>query len=146
MAGQFATKYTKNGTPNHEAHLLLGSMINRAGLRKAEFLASLAELGYCVSDDTFTNWGRRGRAFPRDWALLRAMLHILRGPHLAQRCSAADALRFCHLTELPFSELDAVAQLFSAEEFEEALLPYLPASLSRRLVFDEHSLAVGKAL
>lgn len=146
MADQFATKYTKNGTPNHEAHLLLGSLISRAGLRKAEFLASLAELGYCVSDDTFTNWGRRGRAFPRDWALLRAMLHVLRGSRLAQQCSAADALRFCQLTELPFSELRAIAGLFPAEEFEEALLPYLPANLSRRLEFDERSLAVGNAL
>jgi hypothetical protein len=121
-------------TPNHEAYLLLGGLIDRAGLRKYEFLARLADLGYCISDDTFTNWGRLGRTFPRDWSLLRAMLRILSEPGLDQRCSASEALRFCYLTGLPFSELQALAQLFPAGEFELALIPYLPESLVERIV------------
>lgn len=144
MSVDIDTIYTKNSTPNQEAHLLLSGLIERAGLRKAEFLARLAESGHCVGDHTFTNWGRPGRAFPRDWALLLAMLRVLSAPRLARRCSADEALRFCHLTGLPFSELHALAQLFSSEEFVEALMPYLPVSLSQQLVVPERSRVVGR--
>jgi hypothetical protein len=112
---------------------LLGGLIDRTGLRKHEFLARLAELGYCISDNTFINWGRPGRAFPRDWSLLRAMLRILSDSHHDQRCSASEALRFCQLTGLPFSELQALAQLFPTEEFVQALIPYLPESIVERM-------------
>jgi hypothetical protein len=108
--------------------------MDRGGLRKAEFLARLADRGYCVGDDTFTNWGRPGRTFPRNWPLLQAMLEILSDPALEQRCTAAEALRFCALTGLPFAELHALAQLFPGEEFMQALLPYLPAHLAERMV------------
>jgi hypothetical protein len=129
-----APNHTKNMAPNHEAHLLLGKLIERAGMRRGDFLARIAELGHFIGDDTFTNWGRPGRAFPRDWALIRAMLRILSDPRLDRRCSASEALRFCHLTDLPFSELHALAQLFPAEEFMQALLPYLPEHLAEHMV------------
>ncbi|NTW04343.1 MAG: hypothetical protein HGA19_24280, partial [Oscillochloris sp.] len=64
----------------------------------------------------------------------RAMLQVLSGPHLTHRCSAAEALRFCYLTGLPFSELHALSQLFPVTEFEQALVPYLPMSLAERIV------------
>lgn len=134
MARHMVHSDTRQPAPNHEAHLLLGGLIVRAGLQKVEFLARLAEFGYCVSDDTFANWGRLGRAFPRDWALLAAMLRILRDPRLHQRCSAADALRFCHLIDLPFSELHLLAQLFPQEEFARALVPYLPEGFLETVV------------
>lgn len=120
-------------TPNHEAYLLLRVVVERVGMWKSEFLARLAELGYSISDDTFTNWGRPGRAFPRDWPMLRAMVCIISDPTLRQRCTAPEALRFFRLTGLPFSELQSLEQLFPTDEFTRALIPYLPESLIERI-------------
>lgn len=86
---------------NCEAHLLIGMLMERTGIRRATLLTQLVELGYEVSDDTFANWGRRGRAFPRDWPLLRAIIGILSQRHLPQPCTAYEALRFFALTGLP---------------------------------------------
>lgn len=80
--------------PNRDAYLLLTKLMQRVGMRRGEFLARLAELGYEISDDTFTNWGRAGRAFPRDWTLLRAIVDVLRQSPLTARCTAAEALYF----------------------------------------------------
>lgn len=118
-----------NSVPNREAYLLLTTIMQRVGMRRGIFLARLAELGYEISDDAFTNWGRAGRAFPRNWTLLCAMVDVLRqSPHTA-RCTAAEALSFLSLVELPFTEIPAVASLFPAAEFHAALQYYLPARL-----------------
>lgn len=119
--------------PNQTAHLLLNTLITRVELRKTEFLDQLAALGHPISDDTFTNWGRSGRAFPRDWALLRAMLRIVSNPHLRGHCTPDEALRFCALVGMPFAELPALAALFPPDGFDQALLPYLPRSLATRI-------------
>jgi len=111
---------------SREAYLLLGMLIERTGMRRTAFLAGLAELGYEVGDDAFTNWGRPERAFPRDWALLRALIVVLRDPNLDRRCTVVEALRFFALTELPFAELSALTELFPADELGPALVAYLP--------------------
>jgi hypothetical protein len=123
-------------------------MVRRGSIRggtrtyTADSCYSAPDLGHCVSDHTFTNWGRPGRAFPRDWPLLRAMLRVLSDPRLDQRCSASEALYFCHLTGLPFSELEALAQLYPLEEFAQALLPYLPTSLAEHMAGRAQMLSV----
>lgn len=123
----------KNNSPNREAYLLLWTLLERSGMSKAALLARLADHGHCINDDTFTNWGRPGRAFPRNWSLLRAMIRIVSDPSLEQPCTAHEALYFWSLTGLPFAELPALAELFSADAFEQALLPYLPGNLAERL-------------
>jgi len=114
---------------NREAYLLLGMLVERVGMRRAEFLARLAGRGYEVSDTTFANWGRPGRAFPRDWPLLQAMISILSDPTDAHRCTAAEALRFLVLTEMPFAELGALAGLFPSDELGKALANYIPPEI-----------------
>lgn len=120
-------------TPNQAAYHLLNTLIARVELRKTEFLDQLAALGYSISDDTFTNWGRPGRTFPRDWALLRTMLRIVSNPQLRGHCTPGEALHFCALVGMPFAELPALAALFPPEAFDQALLPYLPRSLATRI-------------
>ncbi len=122
---------------NREAYLLLGMLIDRTGMRRAGFLARLAELGYEVSDDALTNWGRPGRSFPRDWPLLRALLAVVSDPSLERRCTVAEGLRFLALTELPFTELGSLANIFPVDELVAALMCYLPLSVA-----DEY-LAIG---
>jgi hypothetical protein len=119
---------------NREAYLLLTTLIQRAGLRRADFLGRLIELGYEASDDALTNWGRTGRAFPRDWGLLRALVAVVSEGEPTTRCRAEEALRFLSLVELPFSELAAVANMFPPAEFHLALEPYLPSYLATRLL------------
>ena len=99
-------------------------------MRRTGLLARLADLGYHISDDSFTNWGRPGRAFPRDWSLLRALIAVVSDRQLPGRCTAAEGLRFFTLTELPFAELRALAALFPAEELSEALRGYLPDAVA----------------
>ena len=72
-----ASQATTSGAapaPNQAAHLLLTHLIERVGLNRRSFLERLADLGYAFSDDDFTNWGRGGRSFPRNWSALRAMI------------------------------------------------------------------------
>jgi hypothetical protein len=129
MGGSTSRGPASTPNANCEAHLQLGMLMERAGIRKTELLARLWELGYEVSDDTFTNWGRKGRAFPRDWLLLRSLIGILSQPYLPRRCTAAEALQFFALTGLPICELEIVAALFPLEEFNQALVSYLPTGL-----------------
>ena len=111
---------------NREAYLLLGMLIERTGMRRLDFLARLADLGYEVSDNALTNWGRPGRAFPRDWSLLRALIVVVSDSRLVRRCTAAEGLRFFALIELPFVELDSLTSIFPIDELGPALLAYLP--------------------
>lgn len=118
---------------NKEAYLFLTKLIQQAGLRRNEFLHLLADLGYSVSDDDFTNWGRVGRHFPRDWSLLRSMIAILRHPELVRPCTAFEALHFFSLVEMPFTELKAIAALFPLHEFALAIAHYLPFAFNLSL-------------
>ncbi|RMD82554.1 MAG: hypothetical protein D6823_01080 [Chloroflexi bacterium] len=111
---------------NREAYIFLTKLIQRAGLRRSDFLHRLADYGYPISDDDLTNWGRSGRQFPRNWTLLRAMIAILRDPKLAQPCTVSEALHFFSLVEMPFSELHNIATLFPRQEFIIAIEHYLP--------------------
>lgn len=137
MPANVRSRSTATPTANQEAHLLLGMLMERTGIRRPQLLALLAERGYQVSDDMFTNWGRKGRAFPRNWPLLRAIIGILSQPRLPGRCTAGEALRFFALTALPFTELAQVAALFPAGEFNQALVGYLPASVAEFLRTEE---------
>jgi hypothetical protein len=127
---------------NREAYLLLTAIIQRIPLRRVEFLARLAARGHMVNDAALTNWGRAGRAFPRDWVLLRDIVAVLCDGPPATRCTAEEALRFLSLVELPFSELAAVAWHFPSHEFHTALQPYLPDCLVARL--NERVRVVGR--
>src|SRR3982751_2948503 len=91
---QTANQATKP-TPNQEAHLILTRLIERVGLNRRSFLERLADLGCAFSDDDFANWGRAGRAFPRDWVALRTMVEVVtRDQPPGRRCSAGEALQF----------------------------------------------------
>jgi hypothetical protein len=114
---------------NCQAYLLLGKILDRMGLRKRELLAELAELGHLINDDTFTNWGRPGRSFPRDWVLIRDLLSIISKSEQKERCTAYEALKFCALVQLPFTELNGIASLFPTDEFISALAQYLSSEL-----------------
>lgn len=122
-------RLSSSSTPNREAYLFLGMLMERTGLRKAALLARLAELGHDVSDNTFTNWGRPGRSFPRDWALITDILRLVSQPERRGRCTADEALRFSALVQMPFTELRAVSSLFPLDEFAQALMAYLPEEL-----------------
>jgi hypothetical protein len=117
---------------NREAYLLLTTIVQRIGLRRSEFLALLAERGHMISDDAFTNWGRAGRTFPRDWVLLQAIIAIISDRQRLRPCSAAEALQLLALLDFPFAHLPQLAPLFPPHDLYTALLPYLPPSLSER--------------
>lgn len=116
-------------TPNQAAFQLLLQFIDRAGLTKRSFLERLADQGYSFSDDDLANWGRAGRAFPRDWSMVRALVRaVTQDVPQQRRCTAPEALRFLELVNMPFAELQAIAALFPEDEFNRALAPYLPAT------------------
>jgi hypothetical protein len=132
MTEQHTSKSAQSYPSNQEAHLLLTRLIDRVGLNRRGFLDRLADLGFACSDDDFKNWSRAGRAFPRDWQALRAMIQVVTQEQPAQRrCTAAEALRFLSLVGMPFAELQPIAELFSPDEFSTALSAYLPRNIAR---------------
>lgn len=101
-------------------------------MSKATFLARLADLGFIYSDDDFTNWARSGRLFARrNWSAVCAMIQIVANPTVQGCCTAAEALGFLALVELPFTQLHLIAPLFPSDEFAAALLTYLPLPQAR---------------
>jgi hypothetical protein len=144
MSSQHRIKQSVKPTPNQEAHLLLTHLIDRVGLNRRSFLARLADLGYVFSDYDLVNWGRAGRSFPNDWAALRAMIQVVtEGQPATRRCTAAEALRFFGLVEMPFPELRTSAALFPVNEFSSALAAYMPAALPEEQLAAGGEIAAG---
>jgi hypothetical protein len=128
MPPQHIIRQGMSPTPNQEAHLLLTRLIDRVGLNRRSFLARRADLGYLFSDYDLVNWGRAGRSFPNNWPALQAMIQVLtENQPASRRCTAAEALQFFGLVGMPFPELRSSAALFPADEFNRALVAYIPA-------------------
>jgi tetratricopeptide (TPR) repeat protein len=109
-------------TPKQEVALLVNSWLERAGIQKQQ-AAARVDMDYQGFYRAYLDPNRRLSADPdRTVAVVRAFTERCTE---AERCRAAEAIRFCALTQLPLHRFEELRPLFPDAEWHQAFGLYL---------------------
>lgn len=118
------------------AAALVNRWIERAGIQKQQ-AAARVELDYHGFYRAYLDPNRRLNQVPdRTVMLIRAFTVSCTEQ---ERCTAAEALRFCTLAQLPLHRYNELRELFPANEWNQAIATYAPMLLPEAKATPLHS-------
>lgn len=118
------------------ATALVNKWIERAGIQKQQ-AAARVELDYHGFYRAYLDPNRRLNQEPdRTVMLIRAFTVSCTEQ---ERCTAAEALRFCTLAQLPLHRYNELRELFPANEWNQAIATYAPMLLPEAKATPLHS-------